>query len=149
MAIAGAASLIASVGSAVEAHQSGIATAAADRQKATAAALNAGQQQINLREKLLQSLAAQNAGTLGAVGTGAGSGFAANAMRQITQNQNDLAVNSANESSTVSLLDEAATNATAAGNLTAVSDTIGGIGSAANIFAKASQSTAPGASPSS
>jgi hypothetical protein len=125
-------SIIAAVGTAASAgvaayssHEQGVATANADKQKARAEQLNETQKQINMRQKMLQGLAAQNAGTLGAVGTGTGTSFGANTMRQITQSQNDLAVSSANESVQVSLLDQAASNATAAGNLGAVGDVLG------------------------
>jgi|SRR6185437_4612232 len=112
--------------SAVESHQQGIAVAREDRGKANEAALQGKQQQIGLRQKMLADLASQNAGTLGAVGTGAGSGFGANALRQITQNQNDLAVSSANESAQVSLLDQQGANAVAAGNAAAAGDLLNG-----------------------
>jgi hypothetical protein len=105
-------------------REAGIQTQRMDRQKANAAALQARQQQINMRQKMLTALASQNAGTLGAVGTGQGSGFGANAMRQIAQNQNDLLVSNANESSQVSLLDQQGANAAAAGTMGAVGDII-------------------------
>ena len=82
-----------------------------------------------MRQNMLKALAAQNAGTLGAVGTGIGSGFGANAMRQITQSQNDLMVSKANSSAQVSLLDEAGNNAESAGNIGAVGDLAGGVSS--------------------
>ena len=108
-------------------HMAGVATSNMDKQKARVEAISAGQKQIDMRQKMLASLASQNAGTLGAVGTGRGSGFGANALRQITQNQNDLMANSANESAQVSLLDQGASNATAAGNLGAAGTAIGGL----------------------
>lgn len=120
---------VGALGSAVSAygqHQAGVAASNMDKQKARAEGISAGQQQINMRQKMLSSLAAQNAGTLGATGTGRGTGFGANAMRQITQNQNDLMANSANESAQVSLLDQGASNATAAGNLGAAGAGLGG-----------------------
>lgn len=129
----GSIAIISAVGTAVSAgvaayssHEQGVATANADKQKARVEQLNETQKQINMRQKMLAALASQNAGTLGSVGTGANSGFGANAMRQITQNQNDLAVSSANESAQVSLLDQAASNATAAGNIGAAGDVISG-----------------------
>jgi hypothetical protein len=136
----GTVALIASVGSgtvaAVSQREQGIAVQSADRQKATVEALNETQKQINMRQRMLQGLAAQNAGTLGAVGTGRGSGFGANAMRQINQGQNDLAVSSANESAQVSLLDQAGANAVAAGDLGAATSALG---TAGNIFANPSK----------
>jgi hypothetical protein len=118
--------MLSAVGAAYSSREQGIATADADKRKATTEALNAQQQQINMRQKMMSSLAAQNAGTLGAVGTGRGTGFGANAMRQITQNQNDLMITQANESSQVSLLDQAASNAEAAGTTGAVTSIVEG-----------------------
>lgn len=130
MAIIAAASSAVGTGvAAYSSHEQGVATANADKQKARAAALQATQQQINSRQKMLAALASQNAGTLGAVGTGTGSSFGANALRQITQNQNDLMVSKSNESSQVSLLDAAAANAVATGNIAAAGDVVQGIGS--------------------
>lgn len=114
--------------SAYASHQQGVATANADKQKARVEALNEGQKQIDMRQKMLAGLAAQNAGTLGAVGTGAGSGFGANTMRQITQSQNDLMVSKANSSAQISLLDQAAANAQSAGNIGALGAVAGGVG---------------------
>lgn len=134
MAIIAAVGTAASAGvAAYSAHEQGVATSNADKQKARVEKEQATNQQINARQKMLAALASQNAGSLGAVGTGAGSGFGANAMRQITQNQNDLAVSSANESAQVSLLDQAASNATAAGNIGAVGDVVGGVTSYAKM----------------
>jgi hypothetical protein len=115
-----------SLTSAYGAHQQGAAQSTMDKQKARVEALSATQKQIDMRQKLLASLASQNAGTLGSVGTGRGSGFGANAMRQITQNQNDLMANSANASAQVSLLDQGAANAAASGNIGAGTDVLGG-----------------------
>lgn len=123
---AAAAGVIGSGISAYGAHEQGVAQSNQAKQKARVEQLSAGQQQINMRQKMLASLASQNAGTLGAVGTGRGSGFGANALRQITQNQNDLAANSANESAQVSLLDQAGSNASATGNINAGADALGG-----------------------
>jgi hypothetical protein len=109
-------------------YTQGQATAAADKQKARVEADNETQKQINMRQNMLKALASQNAGTLGAVGTGRGSGFGANAMRQINQAQNDLLVSKANSSAQVSLLDEAAANASATGIIGAAGDEIGGAG---------------------
>lgn len=110
--------------SAYESREAGIATQRMDRQKANAEALSAKQQQINMRQKMLAALASQNAGTLGAIGTGQGTSFGANALRQITQGQNDLAVSNANESSQVSLLDAAGANAAAASTISGVADVV-------------------------
>lgn len=130
--------LIASVGStaaaAYSSHEQGVAASNADKQKATAEKLNENQKQIDMRQNMLKALAAQNAGTLGAVGTGIGSSFGANTMRQIKENQNDLAVSNANESAQVSLLDQAAASATAAGNLGAAADVLGGSSTAINNY---------------
>lgn len=135
--------LVASIGSAAmaakSAHDQGVAIQNEDKQKAKVEQLNENSKQIDLRQKMLATLATQNAGTLGAVGTGVGSGFGANAMRQITQNQNDLAVSSANESAQVSLLDEAGSAAVSAGNLGAASDALGGIGSAVSTYSRATK----------
>ena len=119
-AIAGAASAIGAGFSAYEAHVQGIAQANEAKQKARVEADNAKQQQIQQRQNMLRALGAQAAGTLGAVGTGQGSSFAANANRQITQQQNDLMVSQANSSAQVSLLDQQASNDIAAGNAAAI-----------------------------
>lgn len=121
--------LVATVGSgamaAVSSREQGIAVQREDRAKANVAALQAGQQQIAMRQKMLAALASQTANTLGAIGTGRGTSFGANAMRQITQGQNDLLVNKANESAQVSLLDQQGANAAATGTIGAVGDTLG------------------------
>jgi hypothetical protein len=129
---AAAAGLLGSVGSAVSQRQAGIATDKEDRRKALQAQLDASQKQITMRQNMLRALASQNAGTLGAVGTGRGTSFGANALRQITQNQNDLAANQADESAQVSLLDQAGSNAASAGSFGAAS----ALGSGAAAFAK-------------
>lgn len=127
MGIIAAVGTVASAGvAAYSSHEQGVATQNADKQKALVEQQNETQKQISMRQNMLRALATQNAGTLGAVGTGAGSGFGANAMRQITQNQNDLAVSSANSSAQVSLLDQAGSNAAAAGNLGAAGDVVSG-----------------------
>lgn len=125
--------LIAAGGTAVSAgvaayssHEQGVAASNTDKQKARVEQLNETQKQIGMRQKMLAALATQNAGTLGATGTGRGTGFGANAMRQISQASNDIAVSNANESAQVSLLDQAASNSTAAGDLGAVGDVLGG-----------------------
>jgi hypothetical protein len=132
----------AAAGGAVSAYatrEQGIATARENRQKAVQAGIDAKQKQINMRQNMLRTLAAQNAGTLGAVATGRASGFGANAMRQINQNQNDLLVTSSDASTQVSLLDQAASNATSAGNIGA----LGGLASAAASGISMYQKTAP------
>lgn len=127
MAIIAAAGAAVSTGvSAYESHQQGVATANADKRKARVEQENATQKQITMRQNMLKALASQNAGTLGAAGTGRGTSFGANATRQITENQNDLLTNSANASAQVSLLDQAASNARAAGNIGAIGDVVAG-----------------------
>lgn len=120
--IAAGAAAASGAASAYESHETGVATSNADKQKARVEAQNETQKQIDMRQQMVRALASQNAGTLGAVGTGRGTGFGANAMRQITQAQNDLMVSSANSSAQVSLLDQAASNAQATGNIGAVGD---------------------------
>jgi hypothetical protein len=132
--IAAAGAVVSAGASTYESHEQGIATSNADKQKARVEQDNETQKQIQMRQRMLTALASQNAGTLGAVGTGQGSSFAANANRQITQSQNDLAVSNANESAQVSLLDQAASNAIAAGNIGAVADAAGGVSKAAGIL---------------
>lgn len=127
-AIAAGASAVAGGVTAYEAHVQGEAQANQAKQKARTVADQATQQQIQMRQNMLRALASQNAGTLGAVGTGAASGFGANAMRQITQNQNDLMVSSANSSAQISLLDQQASNDVAAGNATAAGDAVNTLG---------------------
>lgn len=124
--------LIATVGSAsaaaYESHVQGVAASNADKQKARVEQLNESQKQISMRQNMLRALASQNAGTLGAIGTGAGTSFGANAMRQIKEGQNDLMVSQANSSAQVSLLDQAASNSQAAGNIGAGTDVLGAAG---------------------
>lgn len=106
---------------AVEQRQQGIATDKMDRQKARVEAMNATQRQIDMREKMLRNMAAANAQAgVGGVGTGRSTSFGANALRQISQEQNDLMVSRANSSAQVSLLDQAGANAAAAGTANAV-----------------------------
>lgn len=127
MAIIAAVGTAASAGvAAYSSHEQGVATQNADKQKARVEALSATQKQIDMRQNMLKALASQNAGTLGAIGTGGSTSFGANTNRQITQEQNDLAANSANASAQVSLLDQAGANAVAAGNLGAAGDIAGG-----------------------
>jgi hypothetical protein len=126
--------LVAAGGSAYESHVQGVATKNMDTQKARVEQISETQKQIGMRQNMLKALASQNAGTLGAVGTGTGSSFGANAMRQITQNQNDIMVSQANESAQVSLLDEAGSNAESAGNVGAGIDLVNGASSAAKSY---------------
>lgn len=116
----------AAAGTAYESRQAGIATDKADRAKARVEALQATQQQISMRQRMLKALATQNASTLGAVGTGAPSGFGANVMRQLKEGQNDLLVSRANESAQVSLLEQAGKNAAATGTVQGITDIAGG-----------------------
>ena len=127
-AIAAGASVVAGGVTAYEAHVQGEAQANQAKQKARTVGDQAAQQQIQMRQNMLRALASQNAGTLGAVGTGAASGFGANAKRQINQNQNDLMVSSANSSAQISLLDQQASNDVAAGNATAAGDAVNTLG---------------------
>ena len=126
-AIAAGASAVGAGVTAYESHEQGVAQSNAAKQKARAEADSEQTKQIAMRQNMLRALAAQNAGTLGAVGTGAGSGFGANANRQITQAQNDLMVSQANSSAQTSLLDQQASNARATGNIGAVGDVLGGV----------------------
>ena len=142
---AAAAATVVSAG--VEAYssiQQGNAIAKADKQKAIAAGIQAQQEQIDARRNMLRALASQNAGTLGAVGTGGASGFAANARRQISQSQNDLLVSKANLSAQTSLLDADAASARAAGNLGAAADLISGAAKGGQEFASAYQTSKAG-----
>lgn len=134
--IAAAGTAVGSGVAAVSAHEQGIATADSDKRKANAEALQAKQQQINMRQRMLAGLASQNAGTLGAIGTGGASSFGAATMRQLTEGQNDLLVNSANSSSQISLLDQGASNAEATGTLGAAADVLGGVTKVASMYGK-------------
>jgi type II secretory pathway component HofQ len=137
LAYVAAAGAVASAGvAAYSSHEQGVATANADKRKARVESEQATQQQIQMRQRMLTALASQNAGSLGAVGTGANTGFGANVKRQLNEGQNDLLVNSANSSAQVSLLDQAAGNAAAAGNLGAAGDAVGGLASAAGILSR-------------
>lgn len=123
--IGNAAAALGVIGSGVSAygaHEQGVATANADKQKARVESLQGAQKQIDMRQRMLSALASQNAGA-GVGGVGANK---ANSMRQITQSQNDLMSNSANTSAQVSLLDQGASNAGAAGNLAAGGDVLQG-----------------------
>lgn len=128
MAIIAAAGTAVSAGvAAYESHEQGVATANADKRKARVEQEQETQKQITMRQNMLRSLASQNAGTMGAVGTGRGTSFGANANRQITEAQNDIMVSKSNASAQVSLLDQAASNAQAAGNIGAAGDIVGGV----------------------
>lgn len=118
LAIAG----VAAGSAAYEAHQQGVEISNQDKRKARVESENETAKQINMRQSMLKALAAQNASTLGTVGTSSGTSFGANALRQIKENQNDLAISGANESAQVSLLDQAAGNARTQGNVNAVKD---------------------------
>lgn len=124
--VAGAATVASSGVSAYAAHEQGVAIDNTNKQKARAEQISETQNQINMRENMLKALAAQNAGTLGAVGTGANTGFGTNARRQITQAQNDIMVSKANSSAQVSLLDQEGASAVAAGNIQAGGDIFAG-----------------------
>ena len=140
MAEVSAAATVASAGmAAYESHVQGVQQANADQQKARAASIQATQQQITMRQNMLRALASQNAGTLGAIGAGGASSFAANARRQISQAQNDLLVSNANASAQISLLDQNASEASATGAVNGAIDLAGGIAKAAPMFASASQ----------
>lgn len=119
--IGNAAAALGAIGAGVSAygaHQQGVATANADKQKARVEQLSAGQQQITMRQNMLKAMASQSA-QAGAGGVSLGR---AGAMRQITESQNDLMVSQANESAQVSLLDQAGSNASTAGNIAAGGD---------------------------
>lgn len=129
----GALALVAAVGTAASAgvsaygqREAGIAQARQARAQANVEKLKANQEQINMRQRMMAALASQNDATKGAVSTGIASGFGANAMRQIKQNQNDLMISRANASGQISLLDQQAANASAAGSLAAAGDVVGG-----------------------
>lgn len=127
MAIIAAAGTAVSAGvAAYSAHEQGVAQANVAKQKATQEALTETGKQITMRQNMLRALASQNAGTLGAVGTGGATSFGANARRQINQSQNDLLVSNANKSAQISLLDQSAKEDAAAGNLGALGDIVGG-----------------------
>lgn len=128
-----AASAAATAASAYMSYEQGQAIKVQDERKARVEADKAKQDQINMRQRMLAALASQNAGTLGAVGTGRGTSFGANTLRQIKEAQNDLMVSSANASEQVSLLDQAGSNAAAAGTIGAVGDLAKGAASAAGV----------------
>lgn len=131
---AAAAATVASAGvAAYSSIQQGKEQAAVAKQKATQEQITETQKQIQMRQNMLRALASQNAGTLGAVGTGGASSFGASARRQLTQGQNDLLVSKANSSAQTSLLDQSAASDTAAGYLGAASDLMGGAARAAGM----------------
>lgn len=127
-----AASVVSAGMAAYSSIQQGQQQAAVAKQKATQEQITETQKQITMRQNMLRALASQNAGTLGAVATGGASSFAANARRQITQNQNDLLMSKANTSAQVSLLDQSAANDVAAGDIGAASTAFGGLATGAN-----------------
>lgn len=114
--------------SAYESHEAGVAASNQAKQQARVAADKATQQQIDMRQRMLAALASQNAQAgAGGIGTGRGTSFGANTMRQITQAQNDLVVSKANSSAQTSLLDQAAANDITAGNAQAAGAVVGGL----------------------
>jgi hypothetical protein len=127
-----AAGLVGSAASAYGQHQAGVATSNEDKQKARVETLQANQKAINMRQNMMKALSSQNA-MAGVGGIGTGGSFGANVNRQITQNQNDLMANSANESAQVSLLDQAGSNAQSGGNVAAGGTLLKGLGSAAGL----------------
>jgi hypothetical protein len=129
--IAAAGTAVAAGVSAYESHEAGVAAAKMDKRKATAEAISASQKQIDMRQNMLRALASQNAGSLGAVGTGGG--FGANVKRQIDQAQNDVMVSRANASGQISLLDQAGANARAEGDIGAFGDLAKGAASYAGL----------------
>lgn len=122
-----AAAVVGAGASAYESHEAGVAASNADKQKARAVQDQAAQQQITQRQNMLRALATQNA----MAGAAGGSVAKASTLRQITQNQNDLLITSANSSSQVSLLDNAAAASRSAGDIGALVDVAGGISSVA------------------
>jgi hypothetical protein len=129
-----AAATVASAGyAAYESHEQGIQASNVAKAKARQEQISESQKQIQMRQNMLRALAAQNAGTLGAVGTGGATSFGANARRQINQAQNDLLVSKSNASAQISLLDQAAASDVAAGNAGAAQDIMGGLSKAAGM----------------
>lgn len=121
--IAAAASAVGAGVAAYESHEQGVAASNQAKQKARVEADKETQNQITMRQNMLRGLAAQNA----AAGAGQASISKANTMRQITQASNDLMVSKANSSAQVSLLDQQAANARAAGDIGAAGDVLGGV----------------------
>lgn len=120
-----AASAVSAGVSAYGAHEAGVARSNEAKAKARVESLDAAQKQIGMRQNMLRALASQSAHA-GVGGIGTGGSFGASVNRQITQNQSDLLVNSANSSAQISLLDQAGRNAMSAGNLAAVGDIASG-----------------------
>jgi uncharacterized BrkB/YihY/UPF0761 family membrane protein len=120
------ASVAATGAAAYESHLQGVATANEAKAKARQESISAAQQQIDMRQKMLRALASQNAGTLGGIGTGLGTSFGANAMRQINEAQNDIMVSRSDSSAKLSLLDMQGENALQAGNAQAIGDVLQG-----------------------
>ncbi len=110
-------------------HEAGVQQSNAAKDKARVESLNAAQKQIGLRQNMLRAMASQNANA-GVGGIGTGGSFGANVGRQITQNQSDLLVNSANASGQISLLDQAANNARFTGDANATTGLLKYAGSA-------------------
>src|SRR5438105_2604289 len=138
--ITAAVAAVASAGvAAYSSHEQGVAVANADKRKARIESDSEGQKQINMRTNMLKALATQNA----AAGAAGGSVNRAGALRQITEAQNDVMISRSNSSAQVSLLDQAASNARAAGDLGAVGDIAGGISTGISAY------RGPGPSPSS
>lgn len=127
IALAGAA--VSAGAAAYESHEAGVATSNADKRKARVEAENANSKQISMRQNMLRALATQNS----QAGVGGGGLNKANTMRQITQAQDDLMVNSSNASAQVSLLDAAASNARSAGDIGAAGDIAGGVSKVAGM----------------
>lgn len=138
VAHAGAIEAVAAVASAgaaaYESHQQGVEASNMAKSKARVEADRAAGEQITSRQNMLRALASENAGSLGAVGTSAGTGFGANARRQIGQGQNDLLMSKSNASAQISLLDQQASNATSSGNFGAFNDLASGALTAAKNY---------------
>lgn len=137
----GALALVSAIGTAAAAgvsaygqREAGIAQARQARAQANVEKLKANQEQINMRQRMMAALASQNDATKGAVSTGVASGFGANAMRQIKQNQNDLMISRANASGQISLLDTKAANDSAAGSLSAAGNLVSGAAQVSNVL---------------
>lgn len=120
-AAAAAAPYIAAAGAVVGAyasHEAGVAAKNEDKEKSRQAGLDAGGKQIEIRQRFLQTLAAQN-NAAGAAGIGTGGSFGAKVNYQISQNQDDLLTLSANASAQQSLYAEQGNSAETIGNLKA------------------------------
>ena len=119
--LANAATAAGLVGSGISAygqHEAGVAQSNDAKMRARQAGLQAGQQQINIRQNMLNALASQNA-SAGASGIGTGGSFGANVKRQITQNQNDLLALGADASAEQQQYGAQASNAMLGGNIKA------------------------------